>query len=139
MANNKVLKFQVAIQDNATKGLEEIEKRFLGLSNKAVTVVGNINNELKKIGGVSFNMPDLSKMIGQLNNLQDTVLKKNVGDIPIFKNTLEQMQQLQNFIGKNTLSGELNQIKRSINGVFAEIPNVNANSFTNYFNQLNKA
>ena len=139
MANNKVLKFQVAIQDNATKGLEEIEKRFLGLSNKAVTVVGNINNELKKIGGVSFNMPDFSKMIGQLNNLQDTVLKKNVGDIPIFKNTLEQMQQLQNFIGKNTLSGELNQIKRSINGVFAEIPNVNAKSFTNYFNQLNKA
>lgn len=139
MESNKVLRFQVAIQDNATKGLEEIEKKFLGLSNQAVTVVGNINNELKKIGGISFNMPDLSKMIGQLNNLQDTVSKKNVGDIPIFKNTLEQMQQLQNFIGKNTLSGELDRVKRSINGVFAEIPNVNVSSFTNYFNQLSKA
>ena len=68
MASDKVLKFQVAIQDNATKGLEEIEKKFLGLSNQAVTVVGNINNELKKIGGVSFNMPDLAKTIGQLNS-----------------------------------------------------------------------
>lgn len=76
MESNKVLRFQVAIQDNATKGLEEIEKKFLGLSNQAVTVVGNINNELKKIGGISFNMPDLSKMIGQLNNLQDTVSKR---------------------------------------------------------------
>lgn len=139
MASDKVLRFQVAIQDNATKGLDEIEKKFLGLSNQAVTVVGNINKELKNIGGVSFNMPDLSKMIGQLNNLQDTVSKKNVGDIPIFKNTLEQMQQLQNFIGKNTLSGELDRVKRSINGVFAEIPNVNVSSFTNYFNQLSKA
>ena len=139
MASDKVLKFQVAIQDNATKGLEEIEKKFLGLSNQAVTVVGNINNELKKIGGVSFNMPDLAKTIGQLNSLQDSISKKNVGDIPIFKNTLEQMQQLQNFIGKNTLTGELDRIKRSINGVFAEIPNVSASSFTSYFNQLNKA
>lgn len=139
MASDKVLKFQVAIQDNATKGLEEIEKKFLRLSNQAVTVVGNINNELKKIGGVSFNMPDLAKTIGQLNSLQDSISKKNVGDIPIFKNTLEQMQQLQNFIGKNTLTGELERIKRSINGVFAEIPNVSANSFTSYFNQLNKA
>ena len=139
MASDKVLKFQVAIQDNATKGLEEIEKKFLGLSNQAVTVVGNINNELKKIGGVSFNMPDLAKTIGQLNSLQDSISKKNVGDIPIFKNTLEQMQQLQNFIGKNTLGREMEQIKRSINGVFAEIPNVSASSFTSYFNQLNKA
>ena len=139
MASDKVLKFQVAIQDNATKELEEIEKKFLGLSNQAVTVVGNINSELKKIGGVSFNMPDLAKMIGQLNSLQDSISKKNVGDIPIFKNTLEQMQQLQNFIGKNTLTGELDRIKRSINGVFAEIPNVSAGSFTSYFNQLNKA
>lgn len=139
MASDKVLKFQVAIQDNATKGLEEIEKKFLGLSNQAVTVVGNINNELKKIGGVSFNMPDLAKTIGQLNSLQDSISKKNVEDIPIFKNTLEQMQQLQNFIGKNTLTGELDRIKRSINGVFAEIPNVSAGSFTSYFNQLNKA
>ena len=139
MASDKVLKFQVAIQDNATKGLEEIEKKFLGLSNQAVTVVGNINSELKKIGGVSFNMPDLAKTIGQLNSLQDSISKKNVGDIPIFKNTLEQMQQLQNFIGKNTLTGELERIKRSINGVFAEIPNVSASSFTSYFNQLNKA
>lgn len=139
MASDKVLKFQVAIQDNATKGLEEIEKKFLGLSNQAVTVVGNINNELKKIGGVSFNMPDLAKTIGQLNSLQDSISKKNVGDIPIFKNTLEQMQQLQNFIGKNTLGREMEQVKRSINGVFAEIPNVSASSFTSYFNQLNKA
>ena len=139
MASDKVLKFQVAIQDNATKGLDEIEKKFLGLSNQAVTVVRNINKELKNIGGVSFNMPDLSKMVGQLNNLQDTVSKKNVGDIPIFKNTLEQMQQRQNFIGKNTLSGELDRVKRSSNGVFAEIPNVNVNSFTSYFNQLSKA
>ena len=134
MASDKVLKFQVAIQDNATKGLEEIEKKFLGLSNQAVTVVGNINKELKKIGGVSFNKPDLAKTIGQLNSLQDSISKKNVEDIPIFKNTLEQMQQLQNFIGKNTLTGELDRIKRSINGVFAEIPNVSAGSFTSYFN-----
>lgn len=139
MASDKVLKFQVAIQDNATKELDEIEKKFLGLSHQAVSVVGTINKELQKIGGVSFNMPDLSKMIGQLNNLHDVVSKKNTGDIPIFKNTLEQMQQLQNFIGKNTLGSELTKIKLSINSLFTEIPNVNANSFTSYFNQLSKA
>ena len=139
MANDKILKFQVAIQDNATKGLDEIEKKFLGLSHQAVSVVGTINKELQSIGGISFNMPDLSKMISQLNNLHDVASKKNTGDIPIFKNTLEQMQQLQNFIGKNTLGGELSRIKQSINSLFSEIPNVNAHSFTSYFNQLSKA
>lgn len=137
MANDKVLKFQVAIQDNATKELDKIERQLNGIVEKFRTSVGSINAELGKIGA-NMHLPNMAETIKQTEQLKDS-LKKGTGDIPLFKNTLEQMLQLQNFIGKNTLGAELAKIKQSINGLFAEIPNVSANSFNNYFGQLSKA
>ena len=137
MDRNNVLKFQVAIEDKASDGLKEIESRLNGIVEKFKSSVGGINAELGKIGQ-SVQMPNMAEAIRQTEKLKDS-LKKNTDDIPLFKNVLEQMQQLQNFIGKNTLGGELDRMKKSLSSVFAEIPKVDNNSFTVYFNQLNKA
>lgn len=137
MANDKILKFQVAIQDNATEELDKIEKQLNGIVEKFRTSVGSVNAELGKIGK-GFQLPNMAEALKQTEQLKET-LKKGTGDIPLFKNVLEQMQQLQGFVGKNTLGAELDRMKKSLNGVFAEIPNVNASSFSAYFNQLSKA
>ena len=137
MDRNNVLKFQVAIEDQASKGLEEIEKNLNGIVDKFKSSVGGINAELGKIGQTA-QMPNIAEGIRQIDQLKES-LKKNTDNIPLFKNVLEQMQQLQNFIGKNTLGSELDKMKNSLNRVFGEIPKVDNNSFTAYFNQLNKA
>lgn len=137
MDRNNVLKFQVAIEDQASKGLEEIEKKLNGIVDKFKSSVGGINAELGKIGQTA-QMPNIAEGIRQIDQLKES-LKKNTDNIPLFKNVLEQMQQLQNFIGKNTLGSELDKMKNSLNRVFGEIPKVDNNSFTAYFNQLNKA
>lgn len=137
MDRNNVLKFQVAIEDQASKGLEEIEKNLNGIVDKFKSSVGGINAELGKIGQTA-QMPNIAEGIRQIDQLKES-LKKDTDNIPLFKNVLEQMQQLQNFIGKNTLGSELDKMKNSLNRVFGEIPKVDNNSFTAYFNQLNKA
>lgn len=137
MDRNNVLKFQVAIEDQASKGLEEIEKKLNGIVDKFKSSVGGINAELGKIGQTA-QMPNIAEGIRQIDQLKES-LKKDTDNIPLFKNVLEQMQQLQNFIGKNTLGSELDKMKNSLNRVFGEIPKVDNNSFTAYFNQLNKA
>ena len=137
MDRNNVLKFQVAIEDQASKGLEEIEKKLNGIVDKFKSSVGGINAELGKIGQTA-QMPNIAEGIRQIDQLKES-LKKNTDNIPLFKNVLEQMQQLQNFIGKNTLGSELDKMKNSLNRIFGEIPKVDNNSFTAYFNQLNKA
>ena len=137
MDRNNVLKFQVAIEDQASKGLEEIEKNLNGIVDKFKSSVGGINAELGKIGQTA-QIPNIAEGIRQIDQLKES-LKKDTDNIPLFKNVLEQMQQLQNFIGKNTLGSELDKMKNSLNRVFGEIPKVDNNSFTAYFNQLNKA
>ena len=137
MDRNNVLKFQIAIEDKASEGLKEIENKLNGIVEKFKSSVGGINSELGNIGK-NIKLPDMADAIKQTERLKDS-LKKDTNDIPLFKNVMEQMQQLQNYIGKNTLSGELDRMKKSLNSVLAEIPNVNANSFTAYFNQLSKA
>ena len=80
MDRNKVLKFQIAIEDKASEGLKEIENKLNGIVDKFKSSVGGINSELGNIGK-NIKLPDMADAIKQTERLKDS-LKKDTNDIP---------------------------------------------------------
>ena len=137
MSNNNILKFIVAIEDQATKGLDEIERRLNSMVDYFKTSTTNINKILGGIGGKE-NAQSVENFTKTLSEVQAS-LKKNVGEVPLFKSVMEQMMQLQKFIGSNSLKEEIEKVRTSINSLFIEVPKVNPGAFNTYFQELNKA
>lgn len=136
MADN-ILKFSVEIKDNATRSLDEIEARLNKMAEHFKTSVQNINGSIGSIGR-DFNPAVLAELSKQLSSIQ-TSAKKDVGDIPLFKTVLEQMQSLKNAVDKTTLPKEIEKIRNSLHNLFAEVPKVSPASFNAYFQQLSSA
>lgn len=137
MSNNNILKFIVAIEDQATKGLDEIERRLNSMVDYFKSSTTNINKILGGIGGKE-NAQGVENFTKILSEVQAS-LKKDVGEVPLFKSVMEQMKQLQKFIGSNSLKEEIEKVRTSINNLFTEVPKVNPGAFNTYFQELNKA
>lgn len=137
MASNNILKFTVAIEDKATNGLDAISNRLKQLEDQFIKSIGNINQSLGNIGGKQP-LPNLDALLKQVASAKDS-LKKDVNDVPMFKNVMEQMRQLQSFVGSSALPQEIKKMEDSLSNLFKEAGRVNPNSFTTYFNQLSKA
>lgn len=137
MASNNILKFTVAIEDKATNGLDAISNRLKQLEDQFIKSIGNINQSLGNIGGKQP-LPNLDVLLKQVASAKES-LKKDVNDVPMFKNVMEQMRQLQSFVGSSALPQEIKKMEDSLSNLFKEAGRVNPNSFTTYFNQLSKA
>ncbi len=137
MASNNILKFTVAIEDKATNGLDAISNRLKQLEGQFIKSIGNINQSLGNIGGKQP-LPNLDVLLKQVASAKES-LKKDVNDVPMFKNVMEQMRQLQSFVGSSALPQEIKKMEDSLSNLFKEAGRVNPNSFTTYFNQLSKA
>lgn len=137
MASNNILKFTVAIEDKATNGLDAISNRLKQLEDQFIKSIGNINQSLGNIGGKQP-LPNLDALLKQVASAKES-LKKDVNDVPMFKNVMEQMRQLQSFVGNSALPQEIKKMEDSLSNLFKEAGRVNPNSFTTYFNQLSKA
>lgn len=137
MASNNILKFTVAIEDKATNGLDAISNRLKQLEDQFIKSIGNINQSLGNIGGKQP-LPNLDVLLKQVASAKDA-LRKDVNDVPMFKNVMEQMRQLQSFVGSSALPQEIKKMEDSLSNLFKEAGRVNPNSFANYFNQLSKA
>ena len=137
MASNNILKFTVAIEDKATNGLDAISNRLKQLEDQFIKSIGNINQSLGNIGGKQP-LPNLDVLLKQVASAKES-LKKDVNDVPMFKNVMEQMRQLQSFVGSSALPQEIKKMEDSLSSLFKEAGRVNPNSFTTYFNQLSKA
>lgn len=137
MSNNNILKFIVAIEDQATKGLDEIERRLNSMVDYFKSSTTNINKILGGIGGKE-NAQGVESFTKILSEVQAS-LKKDIGEVPLFKSVMEQMMQLQKFIGSNSLKEEIEKVRASINNLFTEVPKVNPGAFNAYFQELNKA
>ncbi|UEA63056.1 hypothetical protein LK429_00245 [Hoylesella buccalis] len=137
MASNNILKFTVAIEDKATNGLDAISNRLKQLEDQFIKSIGNINQSLGNIGGKQP-LPNLDALLKQVASAKES-LKKDVNDVPMFKNVMEQMRQLQSFVGSSALPQEIKKMEESLSNLFKEAGRVNPNSFTTYFNQLSKA
>lgn len=137
MASNNILKFTVAIEDKATNGLDAISNRLKQLEDQFIKSIGNINQSLGNIGGKQP-LPNLDVLLKQVASAKEA-LKKDVNDVPMFKNVMEQMRQLQSFVGSSALPQEIKKMEDSLSNLFKEAGRVNPNSFTTYFNQLSKA
>lgn len=137
MASNNILKFTVAIEDKATNGLDAISNRLKQLEDQFIKSIGNINQSLGNIGGKQP-LPNLDVLLKQVASAKES-LKKDVNDVPMFKNVMEQMRQLQSFVGSSALPQEIKKMEESLSNLFKEAGRVNPNSFTTYFNQLSKA
>lgn len=137
MASNNILKFTVAIEDKATNGLDTISNRLKQLEDQFIKSIGNINQSLGNIGGKQP-LPNLDALLKQVASAKES-LKKDVNDVPMFKNVMEQMRQLQSFVGSSALPQEIKKMEDSLSNLFKEAGRVNPNSFTTYFNQLSKA
>lgn len=137
MASNNILKFTVAIEDKATNGLDAISNRLKQLEDQFIKSIGNINQSLGNIGGKQ-SLPNLDVLLKQVSSAKES-LKKDVNDVPMFKNVMEQMRQLQSFVGSSALPQEIKKMEDSLSNLFKEAGRVNPNSFTSYFNQLSKA
>lgn len=137
MASNNILKFTVAIEDKATNGLDAISNRLKQLEDQFIKSIGNINQSLGNIGGKQP-LPNLDALLKQVASAKDA-LKNDVNDVPMFKNVMEQMRQLQSFVGSSALPQEIKKMEDSLSNLFKEAGRVNPNSFATYFNQLSKA
>lgn len=137
MASNNILKFTVAIEDKATNGLDAISNRLKQLEDQFIKSIGNINQSLGNIGGKQP-LPNLDALLKQVASAKES-LRKDVNDVPMFKNVMEQMRQLQSFVGSSALPQEIKKMEDSLSNLFKEAGRVNPNSFTTYFNQLSKA
>lgn len=137
MASNNILKFTVAIEDKATNGLDAISNRLKQLEDQFIKSIGNINQSLGNIGGKQP-LPNLDVLLKQVASAKEA-LKKDVNDVPMFKNVMEQMRQLQSFVGSSALPQEIKKMEDGLSNLFKEAGRVNPNSFTTYFNQLSKA
>lgn len=137
MASNNILKFTVAIEDKATNGLDAISNRLKQLEDQFIKSIGNINQSLGNIGGKQP-LPNLHVLLKQVASAKEA-LKKDVNDVPMFKNVMEQMRQLQSFVGSSALPQEIKKMEDGLSNLFKEAGRVNPNSFTTYFNQLSKA
>lgn len=137
MASNNILKFTVAIEDKATNGLDTISNRLKQLEDQFIKSIGNINQSLGNIGGKQP-LPNLDALLKQVASAKDA-LKNDVNDVPMFKNVMEQMRQLQSFVGSSALPQEIKKMEDSLSNLFKEAGRVNPNSFATYFNQLSKA
>lgn len=137
MASNNILKFTVAIEDKATNGLDAISNRLKQLEDQFIKSIDNINQSLGNIGGKQP-LPNLDALLKQVASAKDA-LKNDVNDVPMFKNVMEQMRQLQSFVGSSSLPQEIKKMEDSLSNLFKEAGRVNPNSFATYFNQLSKA
>lgn len=137
MASNNILKFTVAIEDKATNGLDAISNRLKQLEDQFIKSIGSINHSLGNIGGKQP-LPNLDVLLKQVASAKDA-LKNDVNDVPMFKNVMEQMRQLQSFVGSSALPQEIKKMEDSLSNLFKEAGRVNPNSFATYFNQLSKA
>lgn len=137
MASNNILKFTVAIEDKATNGLDAISNRLKQLEDQFIKSIGNINQSLGNIGGKQ-SLPNLDVLLKQVASAKES-LKKDVNDVHMFKNVMEQMRQLQSFVGSSALPQEIKKMEDSLSNLFKEAGRVNPNSFATYFNQLSKA
>lgn len=137
MASNNILKFTVAIEDKATNGLDAISNRLKQLEDQFIKSIGNINQSLGNIGGKQP-LPNLDALLKQVASAKES-LRKDVNDVPMFKNVMEQMRQLQSFVGSSSLPQEIKKMEDSLSHLFKEASHVSPNSFTAYFSQLSKA
>lgn len=137
MASNNILKFTVAIEDKATNGLDAISNRLKQLEDQFIKSIGNINQSLGNIGSKQP-LPNLDALLKQIASARDA-LKSNANDIPLFKTVMEQMRQLQSFVGSSSLPQEIKKMEDSLSHLFKEASHVSPNSFTAYFSQLSKA
>lgn len=137
MASNNILKFTVAIEDKATNGLDAISNRLKQLEDQFIKSIGNINQSLGNIGSKQP-LPNLDALLKQVASARDS-LKSNANDIPLFKTVMEQMRQLQSFVGSSSLPQEIKKMEDSLSHLFKEASHVSPNSFTAYFSQLSKA
>lgn len=137
MSNNNILKFIVAIEDQATKGLDEIERHLNSMVDYFKSSTTNINKILGGIGGKE-NAQGVESFTKILSEVQAS-LKKDVGEVPLFKSVMEQMKRLQGYIGSSSLKEEIEKVRASINNLFTEVPKVNPGAFNTYFQELNKA
>ncbi len=137
MASNNILKFTVAIEDKATNGLDAISNRLKQLEDQFIKSIGNINQSLGNIGSKQP-LPNLDALLKQIASARDS-LKSNANDIPLFKTVMEQMRQLQSFVGSSSLPQEIKKMEDSLSHLFKEASHVSPNSFTAYFSQLSKA
>lgn len=137
MSLNNILKFTIAIEDKATEGLDAISNRLKQMEEQFIRSVGNINQSLGNIGSKQ-SLPNLDELLKQIANTKEA-LKVDVDKIPMFKSVMDQMQQLQSFVGSSNLPQEIKKMEDSLTNLFKESGRVNPNSFETYFSQLNKA
>ena len=137
MSLNNILKFTIAIENKATEGLDAISNRLKQMEEQFIRSVGNINQSLGNIGSKQ-SLPNLDELLKQIANTKEA-LKVDVDKIPMFKSVMDQMQQLQSFVGSSNLPQEIKKMEDSLTNLFKESGRVNPNSFETYFSQLNKA
>lgn len=155
------LAFKVAIQDEATQQLNNIEKEFLKLKDKTIKVdvqgLEDLSRLMKSIGhdgsGITIKLPDLSQFMEQIKSVKATTeslfSKQNWNDIPAFTSALSQVKELSAAIDKlkhdnlaiNTGNGtdffnKLQQMGTALASAFQEVPNVKVQSMLSFMKQF---